>query len=308
MVFAKKSLGQNFLHEKKYLQSIRDALDPVADDIIFEIGPGTGNLTAAIVSFPATLIAIEKDPDMITELKRRFPQEIATQKLQLFEQDFLETDISEFFCQVIKSCVLSSSKTRATPQGLALKHVVGLQNTTFDYSHQTSYKIVGNIPYYITGLIVRHIFEQTVLPDRVVLLVQREVADRIVARDGKQSLLALSVQVYGQVEYVETVPRTAFTPAPKVDSAIISISNISHDRFISPQHEQIFFECIKCGFAHKRKLLLSNLKNSIQNVPIKITEQWLVDQNYSHYIRAEDVSLDSWIDLSKRFLQWYTDR
>lgn len=269
---AKKYLGQNFLHEKKYLHSIRDALDPVANDIVFEVGPGTGNLTAEILPFPATVIAIEKDPDMITELKRRFPEEIAAQKLQLFERDFLETDIG------------------------ALAEV---------YGH--SYKIVGNIPYYITGLIIRHIFSQSVLPERVVLLVQREVADRIVALDGKQSVLSLSVQVYGQIEYIQTVPRVAFAPVPGVDSAIICISGVSRGRFVSAHHEKLFFACIKSGFAHKRKLLMSNLKSSMQNISAEIIEQWLIDAQYSRAIRAEDVSVDAWIDLSKRFLQWYTD-
>jgi 16S rRNA (adenine1518-N6/adenine1519-N6)-dimethyltransferase len=163
-----------------------------------------------------------------------------------------------------------------------------------------SYKIIANIPYNITGAILKKFLTAKEQPERMVLLVQREVAQRIVARDGKESILSISVKAYGEPKMVMKVEKRYFSPAPKVDSAIISIKNISRRTFhpgasATPQEgnfESRFWEIVKAGFAHKRKKLSSNLKL----LPKNITPRDL--ENLGNK-RAEELSLSEWISLAK---------
>lgn len=125
-----------------------------------------------------------------------------------------------------------------------------------DLPHFT--KVVANIPYYITGELTRFFLSRKVQPETIVFLVQKEVADRI-ARDKKESILSLSVKVYGKPKYVQTVKAQYFNPKPKVDSAVLRVSNINRDFFKNPEEEEMFFNVIKKGFGQKRKMLLNNL-------------------------------------------------
>ncbi len=192
---AKKSLGQNFLKSEKALGDIVRAGGLSLGDVVLEIGPGKGALTEKILETGAKVIAVEKDQELIPVLEEKFAEYVTKGSLVLVHEDVLEFN----------------------PLSYKLK--------------AGSFKLIGNIPYYITGAIIRKFLESDPQPTSMTLLVQKEVAERIVARDGKESILSISVKAYGTPHYIDKVPKRYFTPEPKVDSAIIHIDNISKDRF-----------------------------------------------------------------------------
>jgi len=268
---AKKSLGQNFLKNDGVLQKIADAGNISINDIILEIGPGEGALTKKLLEKAGKVIAVEKDDRLIEILKEKFSKEISENRFVLIHGDILELEIG---------------KTGDKQSSLGLT------------AHK--YKLLANIPYYITGLIFRKFLESDCQPETAVLLVQKEVADRVMARDGKESLLSLSVKAYGKPSFVAKVSKGSFVPAPTVDSAILLIENISKEFFASFQGsasklEKDFFEILKAGFAHKRKILISNLKDYFEkNGNGKILSETFTDINLPQKIRAEDLKLEDW--------------
>lgn len=255
-MFKKKSLGQHFLNNPHYLRAVVDAAEIKQGDVVVEIGPGEGSLTSLILERGAKVLAVEKDARLIPVLKEKF----ADKSFELVEGDALEFEPSAY----------------------------GLTPGT--------YKLVGNIPYYITGALFKKFLSSECQPSTLVFLIQKEVADRIVARDKKESILSLSVKAYGEAKIAAKVPRGAFSPPPNVDSAVLVVKNISRGNFKTKAHEERFFELVRTGFGQKRKLLASNLKN-------------VLGENYSHIFenvgipanaRAEDVPLEQWIELSIR--------
>jgi len=268
---AKKSLGQNFLKSTAIVGRVAKAGDIKEGEIILEIGPGKGILTKALLSLGAVVVAVEKDLSLIPFLEDKFENEIKEKKLFLVNADILEFDIFEFI----------SSLKRKTEDS------------------NTSYKLIANIPYYITGEILRKFLESKNQPKSIVVLVQKEVAKRIVASDKKESILSLSVKAYGEPHYIETVKRKMFTPAPNVDSAILLIDNISKKLFEEYKiSEEIFFKIVKAGFAHKRKMALGNMKKIFTES--KNIEKIFEENNISLKARAEDMSLDKWILVTKQ--------
>lgn len=247
---AKQSLGQNFLMHQKTAERIADAAALTPTSVVLEIGPGTGMLTKALLARAGKVIAVEADHELIPVLQETFGEEIQAGKLQL-----IEGDIRTFELETL-------------PHG---------------------YGVVANIPYYITGEIIRRLLSAAHKPTSVTLLVQKEVAVRIV-RDPKESLLSLSVKVYGQPAYAFTVPRGAFLPAPKVDSAVLCITAIANP-FASAKEEERFFEVLHAGFAHKRKRLAKNLEAV---APPGVVSQAFSDLGLGNDVRAETVSLASW--------------
>lgn len=155
----------------------------------------------------------------------------------------------------------------------------------------TPYTLVANIPYYITGAILEKFLGHEPRPNRMVILVQKEVAERIVARDGKESLLSISVKAFGTPQIVAKVPRGAFTPAPKVDSAILAIDDIKE----GPADVERFFDIVRAGFAHKRKFLKRNLEAIIDRE--RLNKVW-EDLGLDEKARAEDMALEQWFALS----------
>jgi len=149
-----------------------------------------------------------------------------------------------------------------------------------------NFKVVGNIPYYITGALLKKFLSGDAQPSTLVFLIQKEVAERI-ARSKKESILSLSVKAYGEPKYIKTVPRGAFAPAPNVDSAILSVANISRAHFKNAKSEEKFFELVKTGFGQKRKLLKSNLKKILGEKSEALGS-----------IRAEDMALEEWFKLA----------
>lgn len=265
MVFAKKSLGQNFLHSEPILNKIIGASDPVGDDIILEIGPGHGALTKKLLAFAGKVISVEKDDYLSIELRETFAEDLAKGKFDLINKDILEFDpeILRFY---------------------------------------GSYKLIANIPYNITGAIIEKFLSCTFQPEMMVLMVQKEVADRIVAKDkktggpGKESILSIAVKAYGKPTYIGTVKAGNFVPAPSVDSAIIKIADISRNNFTGKHHEGVFFQVVKTGFAHKRKTLSGNLKNVWEP---EIIDEALVKSSIHPTARAEDLGISDWLTLAR---------
>ena len=260
-ILAKKSLGQNFLHNPHYLAAVANAGNIVPGEVVLEIGPGTGNLTRELLTRGAQVVAIEKDKRLIETLSSLFAPEIKNKTLRLIEGDALT---------------------------LEPKHILKKPFT---------YKVIANIPYYITGALLRAFLSSEHQPSVLVFLVQKEVAERITGhgtKHTKENLLSLSVKAYGVPRYAGTVPRGAFSPAPNVDSAILVVSNISRKHFTNKKHEARFFELIHAGFAQKRKLLRRNLEAVLGGGSAAALEAARIPTG----ARAEDVALEQWLIVS----------
>lgn len=241
-----KTLGQNFLICKNIVEDIIKSAEIKPSDFILEVGPGKGALTEALVKAApkGKVVATEKDPRMVEFLKEQFS---TAKNLEIIEGDILEMFPS------------SELKTQ-------------------------NYKVVANIPYYLTSHLIRVFLEAKKQPELMVLMVQKEVAERVVAKDGKESLLSISVKAYGEPKITKKVPASCFYPKPNVDSAVLKISGINKKNF-GKTTEKDFFETLKRGFAHKRKLLASNL-----SAPKDIFEKCGLPTN----IRAEKLSPKDW--------------
>lgn len=232
----------------------------ISDDTVLEIGPGEGVLTEALLATGADIIAIEKDRDLIPLLNEKFSAEIASGQLRLIEADVLDFDPAK----------------------------VGL--------HAGTYKLIANIPYYITGAIFEKFLTEKNPPSLMVMLIQKEVATRIVARDKKESILSLSVKAFGVPKIVAKVPASAFRPAPKVDSAILLVEDISNEHFPSAEAIDTFFKVVRAGFAHKRKLLARNLEVVAEKESIS---KAFGNLTISANARAEDLALPVWLSLAR---------
>ncbi len=159
----------------------------------------------------------------------------------------------------------------------------------------TSYKLIANIPYYITGAILSRFLSHERKPTLMVVLVQKELAERVTTRDGKESILSLAVKVYGTPRIAHRVLAGSFFPKPKVDSAVLAIDNVSGSNFLDESHELAFFTLIKLGFSHKRKILISNLKELYDEDALRVLFKEL---SLSEKERAENVTLDKWLYIS----------
>lgn len=252
MVTAKKSLGQNFLMHAQTAERIVGAARLPENATVLEIGPGTGMLTRALLAQAGKVIAVETDDALAPELAETFSQEIGGGKLEVLHADIREFDPATL------------------PQ---------------------PYQLVANIPYYITGEIIRQFLTAARKPQNMTVLVQKEVAERVARNNGKESLLSISVKVYGTPEYCFTVPRGAFKPAPSVDSAVLSIRHISADAFASAAAEEAFFTVVRAGFAHKRKRLAKNLE---EIAPAARILEAFAKAHLDANTRPEDVKVGQW--------------
>ena len=255
--FAKKSLGQNFLKNPHIAEKIVVAGNVAEGDVVLEIGPGKGALTRVLLEHGAIVTAVEADMRALEVLQDTFPDEIKSGALTLIHADMREFDIDT----------------------LSLT--------------QQPYKVLANIPYYLTGQLFRMFLSHTHQPSTLVFLVQKEVAERI-ARSKKESLLSLSVKVYGTPKLVQTVARGNFSPVPNVDSAILAIYDISREKFKGVS-EEAFFACIHGGFQARRKQLFGAL-SKIYGKPCVASAFGALKLDTK--LRGEDISVDTWLSLS----------
>ena len=255
---AKKSLGQNFLKDEAVLDRIIKAANLSKEDVVVEIGPGRGSLTEKLAQVCGKVIAIEIDERLVEVLHTKL---VDNQNIEIIAGDILKINLPE----------------------LIIEH--GLD--------KTGYKVVANLPYYITSPIVRLLLETKFPPTEMVVMVQKEVAERIVAKPGAMSILAVSVQYYAKAEFLFTVFKESFEPMPKVDSAIIRITqNIEHET-ITKEATKKFFRIVKSGFSAKRKTLINNLANGLQ-IEKKVVEEKLAQLGFSLNTRAQELGVDDW--------------
>ncbi len=338
----KKSLGQHFLNSPVVLKQIIESAHIQIGENVLEIGPGTGVLTKALLEAGANVIAIEKDSRAIELLKERFASELNASRLTLVEGDILDREsysISRLIANDCKPPVIPANPVVIPAQAGIQGQTTEIESSdtldsrfhgndkAFQFSiSNSSYAIVSNIPYYITGAILESFLEHEPRPNRMVLLVQKEVAERIIGTrtqrsdlgviraevrplSGKESILSISVKAFGTPKIIARVPRGAFTPPPTVDSAILSIENISDKRFKEKGVEiPRFFEIVKAGFAHKRKLLIRNLEAVVGKEAItkgiangitakeRLEKVWF-DLNLNEKARAEEVELGKWFEI-----------
>lgn len=254
-----KEFGQNFLIDGEVLETMVQAADLKKDDVVLEIGPGFGVLTTELAERVGRVVAVEADRRLVGILR----EVVADFKnVEIIESDILKFQISDL---------------RFPNYG---------------------YKVVANLPYQITSAALRKFLENESRPSEIIVMVQKEVAERICAPAGEMSLLSLSVQFYGQPEIVATVPRRAFWPEPEVDSAILKIFNIQevsekNKKEISPEN---FFRLAKIGFSARRKQLQNNLAGGLR-LSNKTVQDILVKLGFDQRIRAQDLSIEDWIRL-----------
>lgn len=254
-----KSLGQNFLVDEDALQQVISAGEVTSQDVVLEIGAGLGSLTRHLAVCALSVVAIEVDSGLIPAL---------TQVVGQYSN-----------VRVVKGDVLALDPSLLVSQ--------------------PDYLVVANIPYYITSALIRHLLEARISPTRLVLTIQEQVAERICAQPGDMSLLALSVQVYGQPAIVAHIPAGAFYPPPSVNSAVLRI-----DRYSSPlipsDHLDVFFKLTKAGFSQKRKTMRNALAAGL-HLPPTAVEDLLTQAHLDPMRRAETLSLPEWRQLASLY-------
>lgn len=258
-LFPLKRLGQFFLIDKNALKEIIESAELSKEDVVLEIGPGIGTLTMELAKKVKKVITVEKDAKMV----------------QILEKILKEKSVKNV--KIINSDILK------------------FLNTKYQIPN-AKYKVVANIPYYLTSRLMRELLELKNKPRLIVLMVQKEVAQRICAKPPKMNLLAVSVQFYGKPEIVSFVSKKSFWPQPKVDSAIIKISKIKGR--ISKNFSNLFFKIVKAGFSQPRKQLINSLSKKLGIDKIRIKE-WLLKNKISPTKRPENLSLKEWLILIK---------
>ncbi|RLC34195.1 MAG: ribosomal RNA small subunit methyltransferase A [Candidatus Nealsonbacteria bacterium] len=257
-----KRLGQNFLIDWGAVRRIVEAAELKPPDLVLEIGPGVGVLTKELAKRVKKLVAVEKDPQMVEVLKETL-------------REYKNVEIVKRDIRKIKS---------------------------EDMGIRPPYKVVGNLPFYLTAPVIRQFLESTearplyAMPELMVLVVQKEVGQRICARPPRMNLLAVSVQFYAEPKIISYISKKSFWPQPEVDAAVIKISNFKSQ--ISKINKDLFFKIVKAGFSQPRKQLINNLSRSLRVDKIKMKD-WLLNNKILPQQRAETLSIKDWIKLAK---------
>jgi len=255
-----RRFGQNFLVDKGSAGRIIEAAELKKGDTVLEIGPGAGTLTQELAKRVKKVIAVEKDREMTKVLKETLK---AFENVEIFQGDILK---------------------------MYPKY----------YIPNTKYRIVANLPFHITSPVIRHFLETVeAKPQAMVLVVQKEVGQRICARPPRMSILAVSVQLYAEAKIVGHIPKRNFWPRPKVDAAIIKITPLVKLR-LAKKERGLFFGIVKAGFSHPRKQIANNLSKSLELNRVKV-EKWLEENKIQPRQRAETLSVENWINLTRSF-------
>ena len=255
----KKSLGQNFLHDPNTLEKIVNTAELMPDDTVVEIGPGTGTLTKLLAQKARHVISIEIDASLRPVLE----QELAPyDNVVVMYEDFLKVDVLR---------------------------LVGAKD----------FIVVANVPYYITSKILRNLLDSHRRPRRIVLTVQMEVAERIIAEPGDMSLLAVSVQFYGKPQIVTRLKPGVFWPRPDVDSAVLRI-DCYDDLLLDVPDSKTFFRVVRAGFSQKRKQLKNSLSGGL-GIKSRAAGDMLDEAGIDATRRAETLSLEEWAALTRAY-------
>jgi 16S rRNA (adenine1518-N6/adenine1519-N6)-dimethyltransferase len=253
-----RRLGQNFLIDKASLEKVVAASDLQGDETVLEIGAGLGSLTVLLSKYAYKVIAVEFDRRLVPALEITIGQ---LSNVRLIVGDILKLNIE-------------------------------------DLIRDPAYMVIANIPYNITSILIRKLMESAHPPERIILTVQREVAQRIVAVPGELNLLALSVQVYGEPHLVGQIPAKAFYPKPKVDSSIIRIQ-VHPSPIVPKELLSTFFQLTRIGFNQKRKQLGNSLSSGM-GVRKEMVLEWLTDAAIDPHSRPQELELEKWISLARK--------
>ena len=279
--------GQNFLISKKVFKKIIKTAQLTKDDIVLEVGPGLGFLTKELARRVKKVIAVEIDKNLVQILKEELKD---YKNVIIINKNILKISPDEFKAEIDKvpnpQFPIPNSKYQIYPQSQ-------IPDSRFPIPNYKNYKIVANLPYHITSRFLRQFLEGDIKPEELVLMVQKEVAERITARPGKMSLLAVSCQFYADCQIVGLVGRKNFWPSPRVDSAIIKLK-VKREKY--KVDEEKFFKIVRAGFRQKRKKLVTNLTKelSIDKKKILALFQKL---GIPEDARAQDLSVEEWVSL-----------
>lgn len=264
-----KLMGQNFLIDEITLKKIIETAKITQQDIILEVGPGIGTLSKELAKKAKRVILVEKDRKMVEILKETLKD---YNNIEIIHNDILK---------------ISNFKFSRLNRGFSTES-----------GQISNYKVVANIPYYLTSPLIRIFLENQNKPSEIILMVQKEVAQRICSSPPEMSLLAVAVQFYAKTEIMSYISKKCFWPAPKVDSAIIKISNIKNKK--SKIFVKNFFKIVRAGFSQPRKQLANNLSKSLGKDKNQIN-LWLLKNNIKPEQRAETLSVQDWTNLTNNY-------
>ena len=253
-----KTFGQHLLVDRDALDAILSAAELTPEDNVLEVGSGTGVLTVELAERVHRVVAVELDRAILPVLRETTAR---FPHVEIIPRDLLDIQPSVVF-------------------------------------GDAPYKLVANLPYYITALTLRHFLEASNPPRKLVVMVQWEVAQRLTAMPGDLSLLGLSVQFYGQPRLIAKVLAASFYPPPQVDSAIVRIDLFPHPLIEDPEERERFFALAHAGFAEKRKQVHNSLARNLR-VPRQTVAEWLAEAGIDPMRRAETLSLDEWLKLTR---------
>lgn len=258
-VYPSKELGQNFLIDKFTIKKAVKAAELTEKDTVLEVGPGIGNLTQALAKEAKRVVVVEKDLKMTAILRETLKD---FNNVEVITGDILKTPEAQFKIRNAK------------------------------------YKVVANLPYYIVSPVIRKFLESELPPKEMVLITQKEVAQRICSKPPKMNLLAVSIQFYANPQIISFISRKAFWPEPNVDSAILKISKI---RFkTSELQRDSFFKIVKAGFSQPRKMLVNNLANKLKVRKETIKE--IIQKNSINLSqRPETLTVKDWRNIAREF-------
>ena len=255
-----RKFGQNFLVDRAVIRKVIEAADPKKTDSILEIGPGLGALTQELAQKAKKVVAVEKDRNMVKILRETLK---GFDNVEVVQEDILKLDLSKFW------------------GGLT----------------SPNYKVVGNLPFYLTAPAIRKFLEtKEAKPLSLTLVVQKEVGQRICAKPPRMNLLAVSVQVYAKPKIISYVSKKSFWPEPDVDAAIIKITPDGY----SVGDRNLFFKIVRAGFSQPRKQLINNLSRYLKKDKREV-EAWLLKNNIQPTQRAETLDVQNWLKLTKSF-------
>ncbi|MFC2016181.1 16S rRNA (adenine(1518)-N(6)/adenine(1519)-N(6))-dimethyltransferase RsmA [Chloroflexota bacterium] len=264
----RKGLGQHFLIDEEVLRLIISASQLTPDDVVMEIGPGLGVLTRELARQAGWVVAIELDNKLAAILKQTLT---SFNNINIINEDMLRIDPAALLQEQFRP----------------------------EVSGSLSYKVVANLPYYITSPVLRHFLEASVKPQTIVVMVQKEVANEIVAKPGRMSLLSISVQLYGEPTIIDYVPARCFYPEPEVDSAILRIVLYPQPP-VEISDKESFFTLVRAGFSASRKQIGNSLAQGLE-LPKAEVLSLLEKASIVPQRRAETLTLEEWAQLWRVF-------